>query len=82
MVPLMPRITNDRQEMRSYDDDEEVFCTALRVLLDDVTIARLAEVAEGCHAPIAVVAAAIIRDVMDDDYSAHCDATDNHATNH
>jgi hypothetical protein len=45
--------------------------TYLRIPVDDATAAWLAEVAESCHGEMEMIAAAILRDVKDDDELAH-----------
>lgn len=45
--------------------------TLFRIALDDVTVARLIELAEACGADPNIVAAAIVRDVLEDDALAH-----------
>lgn len=42
-----------------------------RVILDDVTTARLVELADMCHAQPSEIIAAIVRDVLEDDARAH-----------
>lgn len=51
------------------DIDEEI--STFRVKLDDLTIARLMELADLCHAQPTSVIAAIVRDVLEDDARAH-----------
>lgn len=43
----------------------------IRVLLDDVTLARLLEVADGCQCDPSLVASAMLRDILEDDARAH-----------
>jgi hypothetical protein len=45
--------------------------TELRVLLDDETLIRLLAVADDAHASPEVVAASILKAVLDDDFRAH-----------
>jgi len=45
--------------------------TGFHIFLDDVTVARLIEVAESCHASPRQIIAAIVRDVLEDDALAH-----------
>jgi hypothetical protein len=55
-------------------DIRDALETGFRVTLDDLTVARLMELADVCHAPPAVVIAAIVRDVLEDDARAHGEA--------
>lgn len=55
--------------IRHFTDDEPQ--TVFSVALDDPTVARLLELADACHAPPAVVIAALVRDVLEDDAMAH-----------
>ena len=43
----------------------------LRILLDDETLLRLLQVADDAHAPPELIAASIVKAVLDDDYRAH-----------
>ena len=43
----------------------------VRILLDDLTLARLLEVADGCQCDPSLVASAMLRDVLEDDARAH-----------
>ena len=43
----------------------------LQIPLDDLTVARLMEVADVCHAPPELVAASILHDVLEDDAEQH-----------
>jgi hypothetical protein len=45
--------------------------TEFRVLLDDVTVARLMEIADAAHALPEAIIACIIHDVCEDDWHAH-----------
>lgn len=45
--------------------------TLFRVALDDITVARLIELADICQADPRSVIAAIIKDVLEDDARAH-----------
>jgi hypothetical protein len=57
------------------EDDDDHGAT-FRVTLDDVTVARLMEIADACHAPPTAVIAALVRDVLEDDALAHGEGTD------
>ena len=52
-------------------DDEEWFGTAFRVVLDDITVARLMKVSDECHADPRSVIAAMVSDILEDDELAH-----------
>lgn len=57
----------------TYDPDEQV--TVIDgVPFDDITFARLIEVAEAAGAPMRAVISAIVRDVLEDDAQAHDEA--------
>lgn len=45
--------------------------TPFRVLLDDLTVARLIELAEVCHTDPSNVISAIVKDVLEDDARVH-----------
>lgn len=56
---------------RSFNDDEST--TAFEVRLDDLTMARLLEIAESGKIPPAMLIASIVADVLEDDALAHPD---------
>lgn len=56
--------------MIQFLEDEEPK-TVFDVALDDETVAWLIGVCEGCNAPPAVVIAAMLRDLRQDDEAAH-----------
>lgn len=58
--------------MTQLEDDHEEL-VLFTIALDDVTVARLMEVADNAHADPRKVAAAIIRDVLEEDAQAHAD---------
>ena len=45
--------------------------TEFRVLLDDVTVARLMEIADNAHAPPEIIIAGMVHAVCEDDWHAH-----------
>lgn len=57
----------------AHQDDELEDLVEFRIRLDDLTVARLMEVADNAHADPRVVVAAIIRDVLEDDARANYD---------
>lgn len=57
--------------MKLEDDQEEL--VLFTIALDDVTVARLMEIADNAHADPRKVAAAIVKDVLEDDARQHSD---------
>jgi len=53
--------------MKTRDDDLGIF----RVRPDDLTLARLIELADLCHTDPATLICAILHDVLEDDFLAH-----------
>jgi hypothetical protein len=51
---------------------------SFRVVPDDVTLARLIELADICHTDPETLIVAIVRDVLEDDALAHADDTLTH----
>jgi hypothetical protein len=45
--------------------------TEFRILLDDVTVARLMEIADSAHAPPEIIISGMISAICEDDWHAH-----------
>jgi hypothetical protein len=61
--------------MAAQDEYTDEPATVFEVMLDDLTVARLIEISDLCHADPATVIASIVRDVLEDDARMHAAQT-------